>query len=199
MLLSHYLLRQDARLDHWRAMFVEGIAPWDLLAGTPIDKAEEPVRVTLSASGQLRSDFLEHPCPVVSDAMRRVLDRCGVDNLQYFRAQLQMEYSDEILQGFWVANVIGVVACVDRDVSSSVPSGDGQELQDFRVELGKAYGFAIFRLAEDRRVIVINERIRQAMETAGLTGVLFQDTQTYNGYPESTAEVEPDAEDAFPR
>lgn len=195
MLPSYSLLRQDARPDHWRAMYIEGIAQWDLIAGIPIETAEDPVRVTLSPEGRLRSDFLERPCPVVSDAMRRVLDRCGVDNVQYFRAELQMEYSDEIWQGFWVANVIGAVACVDSDRSTFVRSGGTLELQGFLVDPAKAHGLSVFRLGEDKRVIVIDERIRHALQAASLSGLLIQETQTYNGYPVNTAEAEPDAEE----
>jgi hypothetical protein len=57
----------------------------------------------------------------------------------------------------------------------------------------QAYGLSPFRLAEDPRLVVVSGRIRSALEAANLRGLLFQSTQSYDGYEasaEQTLEVE---------
>lgn len=139
----------------------------------------------LSAWGRQRSDFLEHPCPIVSDAMRGVLDRCGVDNIQYWKAQLEMDLTGEHFYGFWLANVIGTLACVDRRKSNFEPSGHGESgvLLGFQVDPARTYGCSLFRLAEDSELIVASARVQAAVQAAKLSGILIQEPETYAGRP----------------
>lgn len=194
--MSYRLLRQDARLDQWKTMFVEGISLGALGVGGPIDEPADPVRVTLSAWGREPSDFLERPCVVVSDAMRRALERAGVDNVQYFRADVRMEFSDEIVENHWVANVIGAVSCLDVGSPGFDPRAVSDLARGFWVDPLKACGFELFRLAEDRRLIVIGDRVEGTLRAAQLRGIVFQDTESYTGAPVSTAPVDPEQEDS---
>jgi hypothetical protein len=195
--MSYCLFRQDTRLEYWRAMLVTGIELDALTRGAPVAEVDEPVQVTLSAWGEWKTDIVERPCLIVSDAVRRALERAGVDSIQYFRAEMFIEYSDERIDGYWVANVLGAVSCVDPDVSTferGASSEDG-ELRSFQVDPAKAYGLRIFRLAEDRRLVVISACLRKALEAANLEGILLQDTHTYDGYPASTAAARVEEED----
>lgn len=72
---------------------------------------EQPVRVRLSAWGDMEADFMEKPFLVVSDRMRGALDRAGVDNAQYYPATLQGELSKREDAGYWLANIVGRLCC----------------------------------------------------------------------------------------
>jgi hypothetical protein len=192
--MTYCLLRQDARLDQWKARFVDGVPLDALRAGLPIDEPTERIRVTLSAWGREPSDLLELPAGVaVSPAMRDALDRAGVDNVQYIKADVRMEYvADVVVRDYWVANVVGVLACVDPDFVPSELGVKGRGLrQGFRVDPLRAGGFSMFRLAEDRRLVVIGDGVAQALRAAGLRGLVLQDTERYTGSPVSTAPPEP--------
>ena len=185
---GYRLLRQDARLDCWTVMQVEGIDLDALRAGAIMPDVEEPVRVTLSAWGRRHSDLLEQPCLVVSSVTRAALSDAGVDNVEYFPATLRMEITGDVFPDYWVANVVGTVSCVDRDASAFEPVGDGPQgaLRAFEVDPARTQGLLLFRLAEDRRLVLVHERVATALLAAGLQGLLLQDTRAYDGYPAST-------------
>jgi hypothetical protein len=192
---AYRLLRQDCRFENWSPMYIEGVDVPQLNSGVPVAELQTPVRVMLSAWGKEPSDFLERPCLVVSDAIRAVLDRAGVDNIQYFKAQLSMELSAQLFSGFWLANVIGKVSCADRLAShfESNDEGDGDgALQYLQIDPALTYGLSLFRLAEDSRMLVVSPRIQRLLQAAKLKGILFQDPNTYQfGRPIST-EPKPD-------
>jgi hypothetical protein len=188
--MTYCLLRQDCRFERYTALQVYGIDCDAVNSGRPMCDVEEPVRITLSAYGTQRSDFLELPCPVVSGAMRAALESTGLDNVEYFKAELQFEYSEQVIHGYWVANVIGLVACVDPLASNY--EGDpisGGRLLDFHIDRRQAYGLSLFRLAEDTRLVVISARVQAALAAARLQGLVFQETADYNGYPVDTGKL----------
>jgi hypothetical protein len=182
--MPYRLLRQDAHPNCWLPMHASGVPIAKLSLGLPFEPdVQGPVLVRLSAWGDLASDFLERPIVVVSDSMRAALDRLGVDNVQYFKARLQQELSDRIEEGFWLANVIGKVACVDRLASKfeAIDDVEQGELESFRIDPALTCGLDLFRLAEDCRMLVVSPRVQDALASANLRGVLFQDTTTYDG------------------
>jgi hypothetical protein len=196
--MSYCLLRQDARREYWTGLGLSGVQPQQRLSATMLEDVELPVRVQLSVAGTLPSDFLELPCCVMSTAMRKALERTGVDSVQYFPAQLKIDYAADVIEGYWFANVIGLVSCVDRQASTFEPSGLSEqgELRGFRVDPLRCYGLSMFRLAEDPRLVVISTRLRAVLEGAGLHGLLFQETESYTGYRahSATDALEPESE-----
>lgn len=181
--MPYRLLRQDFREENWSALYVEGIDLDALRLGRPMADLTAPVNVMLSAAGEEPSDFLEVPCIVVSNAMRGALERAGVDNIQYFAAELRVDWSSRVLHGFWVGNVIGIVSCVDRRVSSFESRGEGElgDLLNFTIDPALTYGLSLFRLAEDRQLVVVSPRVQAALRAAKLRGLILQDSETYDG------------------
>jgi hypothetical protein len=185
--VTYSLLRQSATPDSWMALAVKQIPRPALLSGAPLQDIQEPVRVVLAAGRDEISDYLELPCAVVSERMRSALDRAGVDNIQYLQATLEQRVSERKISGYWIANVCGALACVDREASviereSESYAGD---LRSFQIDLRATYGLGLFRVAEDRRLIAVHERVRAVLESARLHGVVFQTPSQYDGYPVS--------------
>lgn len=128
--------------------------------------------------------------------MRRALDQAGVDNIQYFPAHVHMQYAEdeETVAEYWIANVVGAVAC-----AAPLSPGAAHHREERRVAPGPSPGFTVdpkrardfrlFRLAEDRRLLIVNYRVARALEAAELQGVLLQAPEDYNGLPVSTAET----------
>ena len=198
----YLLLRRDAREDLWEAASVDGVAFDALRAGLPMDPPPAPAQVAVTPHGAAPSDFIELPCLLVSTAMRRALDAVGVDNVEYFPAHLRWQYGDDdtVLAEYWVANVVGAVACaapLSAPATHAVPlpavaARDATvaarvRTRAFRIDPDRARGFDLFRLAEDRRLLVVSQRVAKALRDAGLTGVVLQAPETYTGLPVSTA------------
>lgn len=183
---AYSLLRQDPSPDYWKVMAVHGMGPPDAMqtgALLPV-KFKEPMRVSIASSGTVYRDFMELPCPIVSDTMRRVLEKARIDNIDYIAARLEMEFYDEPMDGYWLCNVLGRVSCVDREASSFEPGArPGGALRSFQIDPMRAHGLSLFRLAEDPRLVVVSQRVRAALEAVTLRGLVFQDTQDYDGYP----------------
>lgn len=99
---------------------------------------------------------------------------------------------DEPIIGYWLCNVIGMVACVDRERSTFEPSYGSEQgdLRGFEINPSLSYDLDLFRLAEDPRLVVVSRRVRAALEATTLRGLLFQETASYDGYPVSS-EPEP--------
>ena len=150
---------------------------------------QEPVRVVLAGGRDEVSDYLELPCAIVSERMRSALERAGVDNIQYLQATLEQRVSERKFSGYWVANVIGALACVDREASVFERASDSYagDLRSFQIDQRATYDWGLFRVAEDRRLVAVHERVRSALERAQLRGVLFQAPSEYDGYPTSAA------------
>jgi hypothetical protein len=76
-----------------------------------------------------------------------------------------------------------VLACVDHNRSGveSASESYAGDLLSFQIDQPATYGLGLFRVAEDRRLIAVHERVRLALESAHLQGVLYQDTGTYDG------------------
>ncbi|HET8933336.1 MAG TPA: DUF1629 domain-containing protein [Polyangiales bacterium] len=194
--MAYRLLRQDAVPDACAALYPEGVAIAKLCSGQHLlDGVNEPVRVYLASSGVVPTDFIERPFVVVSERLKSVLDAVGVDNVQYFRAQLQQELSNETLSGFWLANIIGRIACVDPLRSRyELVDGEPSALEAFSIDPARTLGMSIFRLAEDPRMIVISPRVQAALNAASLRRVLLQDPEAYDrGLPISTVAAIPSA------
>jgi hypothetical protein len=184
--MTYSILRQDASHDRWMALAVKNVPLGSLLNGLPLEQPiEEPVRVMLAAGRTRPTDFLELPCFVVSSAMRAALEGVGVDNVEYYRAELHLGMSDKVTLGYWLANVIGTLACIDHARSNfeGATSDYAGKLLSFEIDMERTYGFGLFRLAEDRRLIVVHDRVRAALQVAKLTGLAFQEPRDYDGQP----------------
>jgi len=187
--MSYKLLRQDSHPDNWSVLCVEDVEVHLLNRGVPLTEPPSLARVTLSALGLGVCDYLESPCPIVSDRMRRAFEGVGVENLEWYPAELKVEIVDTLHTGYWIMNVIGRVACVDQGASDVEQAEDGTitELRCFRCDPQRAYDMDLFRLAEDSQAIMVSDRIQEALLSAGLRGVLLQDPATYNrGLPVSS-------------
>jgi hypothetical protein len=191
--MPYCLLRQDAHPGYWMALRVQGLDADALRLGIPLEEVTVPVRVEVAAQGEGHSDILDLPCLVVSDRLRQVLECAGVDNVEYYPAVLQIEYLDEPIEGYWLANVIGTVACVDRERSQFEPRHGSEtgELRAFEIDPADSLGLRLFRLAEDPRLVVVDQRVRATLEATTLRGLLLQETRTYDGYPASSEPSDP--------
>ena len=187
--MTYTLLRQDTTPDSWMALAIKQIPRAALLGSAPLQDIREPVQVILAAGRDRPSDYIEMPCAIGSDRIRDAFERAGVDNIQYLRASLEQRVSERTFSGYWIANVFGALACVDRNASmieneSESYSGD---LRSFKIDLRATYDMSLFRIAEDRRLIAAHARVHSGLGRAQLQGVLYQDPATYNGYPISSA------------
>jgi hypothetical protein len=113
---------------------------------------------------------------VFSSRLRQVLAAAGIDNIQYFDFTIRTGDGVEI-RDYWIANIVGRVACVDMARSelaldADVP-GEVAFIESLALNEEAAAGFDLFRLHEDNTVVVASDRVKRVCEETQITGVTF--------------------------
>lgn len=114
--------------------------------------------------------------PVWSEALVAAMREAGADNLEAFPAVLRDPGSGKEWTGYRAVNVVGCVAGVDFERSGLDRSSiEGLALYPswFVLAEPELAWFRLFRLAESPDLVVVDERVREAVERRGVAGVTF--------------------------
>ena len=184
--MNYYLLEPDCRIPDICAVgnVPDSVDPLEWMRGKRM-ASPGPLRLPLSsASGELRADLIGTLLTLFSDNLKVAMTSFGIDNVDYFPVELVSPGANETESGYWLANVIGLIACVDltRSVIEPRPSGGKGSLRSFYVDPIPVSGRRIFRLAEDPTLIVMDEDLRTFLRTQNLGGVRMRHTKSYDGY-----------------
>lgn len=184
--MNYFILKQDRLVPDVAGIgeIPESIDPLDWVEGKVMPAPEVPVRIGLSeASGSFRGDIIQSFVTLYSNRLRDALSAFGVDNLQYFTAELEDPRTGGLEQGYWLTNVVGLIECVDLERSTFKPrrSGNGIVLKGFSIDERRAPEQPIFRLNEDPTLVIINERLKRYLDDAKLAGVNMEPTEEYRG------------------
>lgn len=112
-----------------------------------------------------------------STRLRDLLQKIGIDNIQYFPAVVRNPVEKTSTKDYSIANIIGRVACIDRKSSELEMSPDDPDriefIESLAIDEKKARGLDLFRLDEKTEIIVLSDRVKKACEKAKITGVRF--------------------------
>ncbi len=184
---KYYLLEQDKRIADIAGIgdVPEDIDPLDWVSGRRLPSPRALLQLTLAgASGEEMTDLIGGLVTVFSSELKELLARYGVDNIDYFPVELNHPVTRKVYAGYWLANVIGRVACVDLKRSTIVPRPGGSKgiLESFEVDPTKVGGLRLFRLDEKPTLIVIDAGLRAQLLNAPLNGVRLRSTAAYDGF-----------------
>lgn len=116
--------------------------------------------------------------PVMSDPLHQALLAAGVSNLDVYEAELVSEDGRVRLPGYKAFNVIGLVAAADMALSRFAPDNPSRRLDasfdSLTLDAARVRGLLLFRLAEYSSAVVVHRSVRQAIEAAGITGIVFR-------------------------
>ena len=127
-----------------------------------------------NSQGEL-TDQLETALPglTISKNFKNTLDKVGVDNIDYYQAMVSNEVTGEVFHDIYVANVIGLLTCMDMEKSEYEPyAGIPNKIN----EIGKLVlkenaikDYKVFRMKEFSSIIIIDESVKNEIELAGIT------------------------------
>lgn len=143
------------------------------------DPIDQPLSYELDSGypGTLKAMYSAEAVPLMHDSVRAVLDAAGVSNVQYFDAVVRDPASGKEHNDYKAFNIVGLVACADMEASERMgTSASAMGDTDFHalvIDESRTGGQLLFRLAENISAIVVHERIRQAIEQAGIPGFVF--------------------------
>lgn len=162
--------------------------PGNWYLGRPItDAVPQPLVYTLDPDygGKPKAMYGEKAIPVMRDDVVAALTGAGVDNIQYFDALLKDPASGTEYRNYKAFNIVGLVACADMSASQlmgTAPARIGDtDFASLVIDESKAGGMLMFRLAENIGAIVVHERVKQAIEAAGIPGFVFYGPGEWSG------------------
>jgi hypothetical protein len=125
-----------------------------------------------------------HGCPVFSQRLKNLFEMQGIGNIQYFPAKIVEYNSQERKNGYYAANILGLVNCVDREKSKfkQTSSGNIKKLKSLVIDENTPRDLYIFRLGEVQRVILINARFKEILKDAAITGLQLIPAEQWDGY-----------------
>ena len=81
------------------------------------------------ASGDYRGSIIDGLITLYHDTLKKTLTDFGIDNIQYFPVKLRNQPGSKrpmpVEGGYWIANIIGVIECVDTEKSIIEPRPSG--------------------------------------------------------------------------
>lgn len=103
-----------------------------------------------------------------------LLGRLGVDNIQYFKANVTYQDNPQKL-AYKAANILGVISALDMNASEVVLSRKGSviAIEKMVIDEARLQGHKIVRLFESVMNVVVHRSVKEAVEAEGLTGFMF--------------------------
>jgi len=179
---SNYYIMLGAS-PHWAGPSVTKINEPDAFTnrGRVINEIDEPYKFLLEVDSR-EKNHLDHPALDVqvtgktllfSKRLITLLNELGIDNIQYFDANVVYTPTDTTLD-YKVANIIGAISGVDINNSELIIDDDIIiEIEKLSFDEDKMSGHKIFRLEESILHIIVHKSIKEAMEASKITGVMF--------------------------
>lgn len=185
--MDFYLLEQDLRIPGIAAVgsIPDDMEPLDWMAGRRMPAPAGVLRLGLSTnSGTEHTDIMGSLLTLFHDDLKAAMDSFGVANIDYFPVELEHPSTGAVQSGWWLANIIGLVECVDLSRSRLRPQPGGLRgvLESFHVDESRVGSGPIFRLAEKPTLIVINAALRRHLQASDLGGVRLRHTRAYDGF-----------------
>jgi len=127
-------------------------------------------------------------CSVVSERLKQYFDKLGLKNIQYFPATVIEKEGEIAKTGFYAANFVGLIDCIDRDASDMRARTDknGELTIIFRINKlvlkeKISYQEPLFRPAYFTGIILLAEILKQKLEESDTTGIRIVVPERWDG------------------
>ncbi|MFH0926170.1 MAG: DUF1629 domain-containing protein [bacterium] len=127
-------------------------------------------------------------CSVISERFKFFLDSLGIDNIQYVKATVIERDGEPAKPGYYAANILGLVDCIDRDASEmdAELDDDGELTIIFRIDKlvlkdDVFYQAPLFRTAHFTGLILLDETLKQKIDKSPLIGVRLVSPVRWDG------------------
>ncbi len=135
------------------------------------------------------ADFMvsDDACPVVSERLRQSLTSLHVDNIDYYPATVIERKGGSPKSGFYAANILGIVDCVDTDkteCNATVIDGvvKGISLvEKLVIKDSDVFHGDIYRVHLLRRMIMIEDKLISFFTENPVPGIKLVDPEKWDG------------------
>lgn len=171
-----------------------GIDWWDLDRGRYIQNWDPNVIATFSEDVKPTDfPFVDHLIPIYSPGLKALIERLGIERIQYLPLRLRGRESGREIGGYCIANYQSVIDCLDRERSiyrvltkenllfwekRPWKLGTFDNVVKVVLEVEKIADARLFRLWGWSPMVIVREDVKQAIEDAGITGCRFTKMET---------------------
>lgn len=125
-------------------------------------------------------------CSIVSERLKRLFDSAGICNIQYFKAQIIERKGADALDGFYVANIIGLEDCIDFEPSEmDVEIEENADPIIYAIENLVLKDFfcdkPLFRIKHFTRLILLYQDLKEKLIQSGVTGIKLIAPEKWDG------------------
>lgn len=135
--------------------------------------------------GSPKAMYYEKSIPVVREDVIDAFRQAGVENVQYFDAVLRDPSTGTEYQNYKAYNIVGLVACADMQASELMGTSESTmgdtDFHSLVIDESKTQGLLLFRLAESVSAIIVHEKVKKAIENAGIPGFVFYGPGEWSG------------------
>lgn len=154
--------------------------------GAPLQKPLPEITFlvnTLEGLYQQDSLWAGLPYMVFSPKLREALIGAGVTNIEYYPVKIKNRETGEIISDYKIANIVGLIACMDKEHSVYVPDPKipdrMKNITRLVLDISKIQeGHLLFRLAERRTIVLCHQSVRDMLLSKGITGVRFIEVES---------------------
>jgi len=160
------------------------------LAGRRFEKEipELEIRVSLPEEQALTDDLVirKRRCLIHSQRLIDVLRSVGVDNIDYYPCRIINELTGQVIRSHQAANILDIIYCIDRENSElEIDEEEPNEIwyiHNMKLLYDRLGDVHIFRLGERPSIVIVDQVVKQAIEEAHLTGVMFLPALGYRDF-----------------
>ena len=132
--------------------------------------------------GTVMSDFFDTTIPLMSDRLLAALKETGVDNYDAYPMILQRQDTGEQWRNYKAVNFVGCIDAIDMDKSDCRRSSTGRlRCESITIDPARVGSAICFRLKEGPDLLVIHEKVADALRRHEFVAVLTPSTQDYDG------------------
>jgi hypothetical protein len=122
-------------------------------------------------------------CPLISCQLRNFLEKISNIKVEFYESELVEEGTLLLHQNFFAANFINLAQAVDLDRSDIEPHpiflGDFGEIRRLVIDDSKVEGLGIFRLLEYPTALIVEDKIKTAIDEQNFTGIQWLPIEEY--------------------
>lgn len=156
-------------------------------AGEQLDSVPElPIRARVVTDRQtMLAELWDTPLPVMTKRLHETLVAAGVTNLDVYPVILTDSRSGEEITDYVAFNIVGAIAAADMQATRFAPGSTERmisaDIDSLTIDPAKTRGALLFRLAEAVNAIVVHEKVKAAVEAAGIDTLTFMSPEDWVG------------------
>jgi hypothetical protein len=153
-----------------------------------VDVPELEIDIDRESHGKLTDDLViqKRRCVLHSNRLINVLQSAGVDNIDYYPCRISDEATGKVYRSHQAVNILDMVFCLDRDNSKlTIDEEEPNEIwyiDNLKLLEDRLGDVLMFRLGERPSIVIVHEKVKEAVEKAGITGVVFLPAEGYRDY-----------------